>query len=85
MSEQTTTQTTTQTAPKKEEITDREARKIVLTALVAAGADLLEGWTDKRIPKAKVKEILAHRLDYCGNVDWDKRLGARPESRSSKS
>jgi hypothetical protein len=54
--------------------TAREQREIVLTALVKAGADLAESWSDSRVSKKDAAAILGHRLSYCGNVAWDDRL-----------
>lgn len=62
-----------------------EMRTIVMAALVRAGAEVLESWSDPRVPKSSVKQLLSNRLSYCpgGSEIWDSRLGPRPRGGKS--
>jgi hypothetical protein len=70
--------------PEPEQLTGRQQRAIVMAALVKASADLAAGWSDPRVPKPAVKDMLANRLSYCpgGPEIWDSRLGPRPRGAS---
>ncbi len=45
--------------------TDREKNRIVLSALIKAGADMIESWDDPRVSKSEARAFAAHRLSYC--------------------
>jgi hypothetical protein len=61
---------------KKDELTATEMQHIVMHALIAAGADLVASWTDRRVPKSTAANMIAARLGYCPDAknQWDKRL-----------
>lgn len=65
-------------------LTATAKRTATFRALCAAAGDLLDKWDAPGVTRDEARQILAHRLSYCGGVPadyWDPRLGPVPTGR----